>query len=94
MLEVRIHGHNNFSFGQGESRRERRRLSEISPQEHDLQALVVLDEIAEKLAAGVCRTVVYEKNFEGSVQAFKRGDQAVVERQEGLFLVMDRYDNR
>ena len=63
MLQVRVHRHDNFALGQGEPRRERGRLAKVSPQEHGLQAVVVLDEIAEKLAAGVAGAVVDEKNF-------------------------------
>ena len=94
MLQVAIHRDNHVALGLMEARRQRRRLSEIPPQPDHLQRPVRLHQIRQQFQAAVRRRIVHEHDLVRSVNSYKHRRQAVIERQDGRFFVMDGDDNR
>ena len=80
--------------GQLETGGQRGRLPEIAPQQHNPQAVIMLDEVCQQFAAAVGRTIVDDDDFEGLPQPLQHGDQAVVERQQAAFFVVYGDDDR
>jgi len=64
VLQVAVHGDDDAALGVVESRREGRRLAEVSPQPHQLDPRVALSRLAHPAGRAVARAVVHVEDLE------------------------------
>ena len=93
MLQIAIHGDDDVAFGFVKAGRERRCLAEIAAQANHLEVPIGLHQIGEQLKASVGRRVVDEKNFVRALQLLQHRREAVVEREDGVLLIVNRNDD-
>ncbi len=92
VLKVAIHGNDDVALGFVKAGGESGGLAEVAAEADNLEAMVGLDEIGEKLVAAVGGGVVDEKDFVGAVDGGEDSGQAVVERQDGVLFVVNGDD--
>ena len=94
VLQVAIHRDNHVALGQLEPGRQRRCLSEIPPEHDHPEPRIMFDQRRQQLTAGIARIVVDEDNFKRRVKSLQNRYQAVIQRQDMIRLVVNRYDDR
>ncbi len=76
-----------------EARGESAGLAEIAAQADDFEAMVGFDEIGHEFKAAVRGRVVNEEDFVGTSDLFEDGGEAIVERKNGVFFVVNGDDD-
>ena len=90
VLQVAVHGDHHVAFGFVEPRREGRGLPEVAAQPDDLQVPVGLHQVRQQLETPIGGGVIHEQNLVRPLQDLEHAGEAVVEREEGMLLVVNR----
>ena len=94
VLQVAVHGDDDVALGFVEARRERGRLAEVAAQADHLEVAVGFHQVGQQFEAAVGGGVVDEEDLVGPLQLFQHRGEAVVQREDGGLLVVDRNDDR
>ena len=94
VLQVAIHGDDDVALGFVEAGRERGGLAEVAAQADHLEVAVGLHQVGEEFEAAIVGGVVDEEDLVGPLQLFENRGEAVVQREYGGLLVVDRNHDR
>ena len=94
MLQIAVHGNNDFAAREIEPRFQPGGLSEISPQPDDVHAMIVLVNIGKHLEGIVAAAVVHKHQFVGFADGIHHLGDLHVQRRDILLLVEEGNDHR
>jgi 23S rRNA (guanosine2251-2'-O)-methyltransferase len=91
MLKIAIHRDNNFASSLMESGRQGGGLTEIPAESKYFETRVRLNQVGEQFEAAVCGGIVYKEDFVWPAETNQDRRQPIIEGQNRMLLVMDRY---
>src|SRR5664280_1840363 len=94
MLQVAIHRDDDVALGFVEAGGEGGGLAEVAAQADHLEVAVGFHQVGQEFETAVVRGVVDEEDFVGALQLLQNCGEAVVQREYGGLLVVDRNHDR